>query len=409
MTGQLGQMQLLIVSHVTHFRVGNQLYAYGPYSQEIDLWADLFQRITIAAPCRHETPPGDCLPFTRGNIEISPQMEAGGETFASKFKLALATPLLMASLARAMWSADAIHVRCPGNLGLLGAVLAPLFSKRLVAKYAAQWSTSTGEIWSSRWQKNILRSRWWKGPVTVYGEWPGQPPQVIPFFTSLLTAEHMERARIASTRKIDAKPLRVLFAGRLSKPKNVDVLLKAVSRNREAGRDVRCTIVGDGPQRGPLEVLAGELGILKAVEFTGALGFDSVIRHLEQSDVLALVSEAEGWPKAIAEGMAFGLVCIGSDRGFVPKMLSDGRGLTVAPGDADALGNLLAEISKHPDQYATMRRSAADWSQQYSLEGLREAIRTLLLDKWGLSQAVTSSKTASVAAGEHPTVEHASK
>jgi glycosyltransferase involved in cell wall biosynthesis len=104
--------------------------------------------------------------------------------------------------------------------------------------------------------------------------------------------------------------------------------------------------------------------------------------------VLALVSEAEGWPKAIAEGMAFGLVCIGSDRGFVPKMLSGGRGLTVAPGDAGALAGLLSAIARDPEQYVPMRRAAAEWSQQYSLEGLREAIRQLLLEKWNLSTMV---------------------
>jgi glycosyltransferase involved in cell wall biosynthesis len=386
----LQQMRLVIVSHVTHFRFGNQLFAYGPYSQEIDLWADLFQQVTIAAPCRQEAPPGDCLPFTRNNISIAPQIEAGGETLAAKIKLACVTPRLMVDLARAMWRADAIHVRCPGNLGLLGAVMAPLFSKRLVAKYAAQWSASTGEVWSSRWQKAVLRSRWWRGPVTVYGEWPDQPPQVIPFFTSLLTMDHMERARTAAKRTWDGKPLRVLFAGRLSKPKNVEVLLRAIARNRQAGLDVRCNIVGEGPQREPLERLALDLGISDAIEFTGGIGFEDVIRQLEQSDVLALISEAEGWPKAIAEGMAFGLVCIGSDRGFVPKMLSNGRGLTVAPGDAGALSELLSEIARYPERYVPMRHAAAEWSQQFSLEGLREAIRQLLLEKWNLSTTTPS-------------------
>ena len=390
---RLQEMRLVIVSHVTHFRYENQLFAYGPYAQEIDLWADLFRQVTIAAPCRDEAPPGDCLPFTRNNISIDPQKEVGGETLAAKIKLACMTPRLMVDLSRALWRADAIHVRCPGNLGLLGAVLAPLFSKRLVAKYAAQWSTSTGEVWSSRWQKAVLRANWWRGPVTVYGEWPDQPPQVVPFFTSLLTADHMERARIAAKRAWNGKPLRVLFAGRLSKPKNVDILLRAVARNRQAGLDVRCTVVGEGPQREPLERLVLDLGISEAVEFTGGIGFEDVICQLEKSDVLALVSEAEGWPKAIAEGMAFGLVCIGSDRGFVPKMLANGRGLTVTPGDAGALADLLSEIARYPEQYVPMRSAAAEWSQQYSLEGLREAIRQLLLEKWNLSTVVPPRAT----------------
>src|SRR5665213_2516342 len=200
MTDPLKNLRLLVVSHVTHFRFGGQLYAYGPYSQEIDLWADLFKELTIAAPCRNETPPGDCLPFTASNISMAPQMEVGGETFGAKIKLALATPFLAIGLAQAMGRSDAIHVRCPGNLGLLGAVIAPIFSRRLVAKYAAQWCKSAADVWSNRWQKAILRSSWWRGPVTVYGEWPDQPRHIIPFFTSLLTDGHMQRARQSSQR-----------------------------------------------------------------------------------------------------------------------------------------------------------------------------------------------------------------
>jgi glycosyltransferase involved in cell wall biosynthesis len=385
MTDALKNMRLLVVSHVTHFRSAGHLFAYGPYSQEIDLWADLFKEVTIAAPCRDEPPPGDCLPFTRSNISVAPQTEAGGETFGAKIKLALATPVLTLGLARAMWRSDAIHVRCPGNLGLLGAVMAPLFSRRLVAKYAAQWCESAADVWSNRWQKAILCSSWWRGPVTVYGEWPDQPPHIVPFFTSLLTDEHMERARQASQRVWGNEPLRVLFTGRFTWQKHVDTLLRAIAKNRWAGLDVRCTVIGDGPEGPALRTLAMDLGLSDAVEFTGAISFEEVLKRLERSHVLSLVSEAEGWPKAITEAMAFGLVPIGSNRGLVPKMLEDGRGLVAPPGDVDALANLLADIARNRESYTPMRRAAAEWSQQYSLTGLQKAIRDLLLDKWDLS------------------------
>ena len=396
MTDPLKDMRLLVVSHVTHFRHQGRLFAYGPYSQEIDLWADLFKTLTIAAPCRNEPPPGDCLPFTRSNITMAPQLEAGGETFGAKIKLVLAAPLLAVGLARAMRKSDAIHVRCPGNLGLLGAVLAPLFSRRLVAKYAAQWSRSAGDVWSNRWQKAILSSSWWNGPVTVYGEWPDQPSHIIPFFTSLLTEEHISRARHASARSWSGEPLQVLFTGRLTWQKHVDVLLRAVSKNRGDGLDVRCTVIGDGPEGPSLRALASELGIAEAVEFTGGVAFEEVLSRLERAHVLALVSEAEGWPKAIAEAMAFGLVAIGSDRGFVPKMLENGRGLVASPGDFDMLANLIADIARHPASYAPMRRAAAEWSQQFSLAGLQKAIRELLLEEWELydSAPVTVSRVA---------------
>jgi len=376
-------MRLLIVSHVIHYRHGGRLHAYGPYAREIDLWAELFPDVVIAAPCREEEPPGDCLPFERRNISIDPQIEAGGASLLAKVNLAASMPMMALGLARSMRRADAIHVRCPGNLGLVGAVLAPMFSRRIVAKYAAQWHGGRVAL-SARLQRLILASAWWKGPVTVYGDWPGYRKHVVPFFTSLLTAGQLERARESALRERRPPALEVLFTGRLSRAKNVDVLLRAVAAVRQEGRQVSATVIGEGPERLPLETLAADLGIRPAVRFTGGLPFDDVIPYLEAADVLVLCSETEGWPKSIAEAMAFGLVAVGSNIGLVPQML-EGRGFTVPPRDPDALAAVLRTVAASPDRLEEMRRRAADWGQRYSLEGLRAAIADLLKDWWGAS------------------------
>jgi glycosyltransferase involved in cell wall biosynthesis len=371
-------MRLLITSHVIHYRHQGRLYAYGPYAREIDQWADLFAEVEIASPCRDQAPPGDCLPFERANISVLPQKEAGGETLWAKLGLLASIPGMVWGLGSAMRHADAIHVRCPGNLGLIGAVLAPLFSRRIIAKYAAQWNGGAGEPFSARLQRAILSSWWWKGPVTVYGNWPGSPKHVIPFFTSLLTAEQIERARQSAARDRRGPGLKVLYTGRLSKAKNVDVLLRSAARVPGAS----VTIIGTGPERDSLAALASELGMAERVEFTGGLPFESVIDYLSAADVLVLASETEGWPKSIAEGMAFGLACIGSNVGFVPQML-EGRGFAVTPRDEDGLTAALLRIAESPDRLAEMRQGAAVWAQRYSLEGLRDALRDLMAEWWG--------------------------
>jgi glycosyltransferase involved in cell wall biosynthesis len=386
MTRPLGEMRLVVVSHVIHYRFEGRLFAYGPYAREIVLWAELFGEIAIASPCRDERPPADCLAFDTDNVSIMPQREAGGETALAKLALLAALPLMIVRLCRAMAQGDAIHVRCPGNLGLLGVLLAPLFQKPLVAKYAAQWNRSAGEPRSTKFQKWLLRSRWWRGPVTVYGKWPHQPAHVIPFFTSLLAAPQMERARVAAHKPRVGQALNVLYTGRLSKSKHVDAVVRAVAAVRAAGHEMTCTVVGEGPEREALAALAVALGIEEAVEFTGGLGFEEVVDRLERADILALISETEGWPKSLAEAMAFGLISIGSDRGFVPEMLADGRGLLVSPGDAEGLAKLLLAVAADPAGYDRMRSAAARWAQRFSLEGLQEAIRKLLLEHWSDSR-----------------------
>ncbi|MCC7495977.1 MAG: glycosyltransferase family 4 protein [Bryobacterales bacterium] len=376
-------MQILIVSHVVHYAHGGRIHAYGPYAREIDLWAQLFSEVVIAAPCRHTAPSGDCVPLAQSNIRLAPQREAGGETFLAKLSLMIALPSWIWRLSREMFRADAVHVRCPGNIGLVGSILAPLFSRRLVAKYAGLWGESVNEPWSFGLQRRILGSRWWRGPVTVYGRWPNQRSHVTPFFTSLLTTEQIERGRRAASGPLSL-PLRILYTGRLSRAKNVHVLLEAIAGLRENGIESSCTIIGDGPERESLNQLSRRLGLGETVHFTGGLAFEQVIPYLERSQVLVLVSDSEGWPKSAAEAMAFGLVCVGSDIGFLKEMLGGGRGIAVPPGDVQALTNALVDIAAHPEQYEEMRRLALEWSARFSIEGLREALRTLLETQWNV-------------------------
>jgi len=378
-------MRLLIVSSVIHYRYDSCLHAYGPYAREIDIWADLFPEVIIAAPCRDAAPPGDCLPFTRRNISIQPQKETGGVTLKAKALQILSLPDLIWGLMRAMRSADAIHIRCPGYLGLLGAWLAPLFSKRLVAKFAGQWSGFPGMPLSMRLERWLLRSAWWRGPVTVYGRWPNEPRHIIPFFTSIMTSDQMARARAAFEGRIASDTLQVLYTGRLDAAKNVGTLIEAIAKLKTQAVFLKCVVVGDGPHRSTLEVQATELGLRECIEFVGSVSFERVLDFYEQSDVLVLASNNEGWPKSIAEGMAFGLICIGSNRGLVPEMLGEGRGLVVPPGDADALAQVLGGIAIAPQNYRATRAKAFAWAQQYSLEGLRDALRELLSAHWGVS------------------------
>lgn len=364
-----------------HYSHRGRFYAYAPYAREIDIWADLFSTVRIASTLTDGTPPKDCDAFTRSNITVLPVADSGGLGIAAKARKLVALPAMMAQLGRYMRSADAIHIRCPSDLGLLGALLSPLFCRYRVAKYAGQWSGYRGEPWTVRLQKVLLRSRWWRSPVTVYGEWPRQPTNIIPFFTSGLSDEHIARARIAASRPRMSETLRILYAGRLSKDKNVDILLEAVEKAGK-GKRLECIVAGEGPERPALESQAERLGLRGYVSFTGGLKLDELIEQYEKADVLVLASNSEGWPKAITEAMAFGVVCIGSERGLIPQILGEGRGILVPPRDVAALAAALRRTVEQPAESAKIAARAAEWGQRYSLEGLRDALRSLLIEHW---------------------------
>ncbi|HLG98196.1 MAG TPA: glycosyltransferase [Bryobacteraceae bacterium] len=376
-------MRLAIVSHVPHYEWQEGLYAYSAYAREIKIWAELFGRVVIAAPLRRQEPPGDCVRFERTNISVCPQLEAGGDSFRAKAGLLFTIPRMVLQLAMVFKNSDAIHVRCPGNLGFLGAMLAPFFSRNLVAKYAGQWTDYPGEASTTRLQKRLLRSGWFRGPVTVYGSWSGEPEHIVPFFTSVMSSDQLARARVAAqTPAPQTRPLRIVFVGRLSAAKNIDVLLQAIAEVKGQDINLECAIIGEGPERPRLQALSAQLALDANVVFRGGLDFEQVLAEFERSDMLVLASETEGWPKAITEAMAFGLVCVGSNRGLVPQILSDGRGMVVPPRDVAALASAIQQVATAREEYQEMRSRAAAWAQQYSLEGLREALRELLAQRW---------------------------
>ncbi len=378
--------RLAIVSHVVHYAWQDRLYAYEPYAREIDVWADLFAEVVIAAPLRRARPPGDAAPLAGANLDVDPQPEQGGRGLAAKLGLLLALPGMFWRLRRTLKRCDAVHVRCPGNLGLLGTLVAPMYAKRMIAKYAGQWSGYPGEAATVRLQRWLLRSRWWRGPVTVYGRWPDQPDHVIPFFTSIMDRRQVARARAAAANKRLDGPLRALYVGRLSQAKNVDALLLALAELKAEGRPFACDVVGDGPMRRELEQVSAAHGLTDSVVFHGAVGFERVLEFYERADILALVSETEGWPKAIMEAMIFGLVCIGSNRGLVPWLL-EARGLTVEAGDAKGLADALRDVDSRRDFWRERTAASAAWARQYSLEGLRDALRDLMAERWGVAPA----------------------
>lgn len=359
--------------------------AYGPYMREIEEWAGLFEEVVIAAPCRSGAGPADCAKVRAGNVWVAPVPELGGRTMARRLELLGGLPRMLWALAKTMRGADAIHVRCPGNVGLVGAVLAPLFSERVIAKYAGQWGGKDGEAWTYRLQKAILRSRWWRGPVIVYGDWPGEPSHVVPFFNSSLTGSQMDRAKRAAASERLEGPRRVLFVGRLSHEKRAETLIRACAQLRREGLPLHCEVVGEGPERERLEDLVRELGLGGQVALLGGLGFEGVLAAYERADLLVLPSETEGWPKVLAEAMAFGVPCVATDRGLNPWMLGEGRGLTARFDDVGGFAEAIRTILTEDDETRRRRREAcARFGQQYTIEGVRQGLKEIMERWWGV-------------------------
>jgi glycosyltransferase involved in cell wall biosynthesis len=120
-------------------------------------------------------------------------------------------------------------------------------------------------------------------------------------------------------------------------------------------------MVGDGPDRGPAQHLAAELGVRDSVEFVGKQ--NHVERLIRRAHVLLMPSEMESFGLVALEAMACGVAPVCTDVGGVPELITDGvDGCLEKVGDISRLAaratELLANSGMHAKMAAAARKTA---------------------------------------------------
>jgi glycosyltransferase involved in cell wall biosynthesis len=143
----------------------------------------------------------------------------------------------------------------------------------------------------------------------------------------------------------DAHGRHILYFGRLSPEKGVDVLIDAAA---DIGAPL--VIVGDGPKRAELEARAKSRG--GACSFTGHLKGAALWARVEAATGIALPSVwYEIAPKSVLEAQSRGKPVIATSIGGLPELVEDGvTGCLAAPADRASLGAALRRVLEMDDE-----------------------------------------------------------
>ena len=167
----------------------------------------------------------------------------------------------------------------------------------------------------------------------------------------------------------------ILFAGRLSPEKGIDLLVQAAK-----GLDAAVVIAGDGPEREHLQALAGKIGAGN-VSFPGFLNATDLNRLYQTALVTVLPSRwYENGPLVILESYANATPMVGARIGAIPEFVTEGKtGFLFTPEDAADLHLVLENSIHQPGLLQQMGTSAlADVAAKYSpaayLEGLEDIL-----------------------------------
>ncbi|WP_235557393.1 MULTISPECIES: glycosyltransferase [Microbacterium] len=157
---------------------------------------------------------------------------------------------------------------------------------------------------------------------------------------------------------------RVLFVGRLTREKQIDLLFKAVAL-LDPALDVHVDIVGGGDQRKQLELVAHEQGLDGRVHFYGRVDDDELRRIYTRASLFAMPSIAELQSIATMEAMASGLPVVAADAMALPHLVHDGEnGYLFDPTSAE---DFAAKLTTVLTADAAERRRL----QQASLDGVK--------------------------------------
>jgi glycosyltransferase involved in cell wall biosynthesis len=181
------------------------------------------------------------------------------------------------------------------------------------------------------------------------------------------------------------RPLRLLCVATLYEVKGHAYLFEAIARLLERGVDVRCLLVGDGPDRQALEARVAELRLSSRIEFLGQRTREEVIGLMHDADLLVVPSiptssgRREGLPVVIMEAMSAELPVVASGISGIPELVEDGQtGLLVRPKDADALADAINRL--HTDKELRQRIVASALAlvrERYDLDVVSAALLEL--------------------------------
>jgi glycosyltransferase involved in cell wall biosynthesis len=370
-------MKFAIITHVPHIIEDNNYFAYAPYVLEMNIWITNAEKIIIVAPIAKCGKTAIDISYTHDNTEFVAIESFDILSVKGVFNAVLKIPKISLKIFRAMQNADHIHLRCPGNIGLLGCLLQIFFPNTpKTAKYAGNWDPNSKQPWTYKLQQWILGNTFLTRnmQVLVYGDWEGSSKNIKPFFT----ATYQEIDKLPISKKEVKGRVNFIFVGTLVKGKNPLYAIQLVKFLSEKEYDVHLSLYGEGTERTPLEqyVIANQLET--EVELLGNQSKDTVRKAYQNSHFVILPSDSEGWPKAIAEGMFWGCVPLATAVSCVPFMLDYGKRGILLNMDLEKDTKQIEMLLNAPTDFDTKREKASEWSRNYTLDVFEQEIMDLL-------------------------------
>jgi glycosyltransferase involved in cell wall biosynthesis len=282
-----------------------------------------------------------------------------------------------------------VHVTAPGPSGVAASLLSRISGTPLIASYHTELATYAGLRSHDGGIEAISRAAlgaFYGAPSRVLSPSPAADRSLLGLGVEEDRIDRWERgvdvARFTPDKADrDAYPgeVRVLYAGRLTSEKGVELLAESFLRAHQVEPRLHLLLAGGGPEEGELRARLGE-----HATFLGWLGGDDLARAYASADLFLFCSRTDTYGQVVLEAGASGLPVVAVGEGG-PAALIENRhtGILCRP-DADHLAGAVLQLASSPVLRARLGeaaiRNARSRSWERALEQLAGGYRRLLTE-----------------------------
>lgn len=177
---------------------------------------------------------------------------------------------------------------------------------------------------------------------------------------------------------------RFVYFGQLDQRKGVDQLIRASARISDY---FTLDIIGDGAERGRLESLARQLGLLNKVNFLGTLPSAELQTKLPGYAFAVVPSRFDGWGMAVNESLQAGIPVIASDRvGAAELVRYSGAGAVYPTDSVEALAEQIGKRIGNVDLLDRERAAARQYKDRLRPDVIGDYLKEALEHMLGARQ-----------------------
>lgn len=166
----------------------------------------------------------------------------------------------------------------------------------------------------------------------------------------------------------------LLFVGRLSPVKRLDMLLRALVMVKKKIPDIKLRIIGrDWGEKSRLLELTRQLNLTDNVEFLGEIGFDKLVDHYNRVKLFVLTSKFETFGVTAMEAIGCGTPVVVTGVGGISEVV--GNAGAVCQESPESVAQRIVDVLTNSEKYLEMKENTKIRRELFGWDNITEKVK----------------------------------